>query len=149
MSFTQNRKIRENPERLSKYLAVAVASVFIALGIAAAIAPDTVIASSRYMVSPVGIYAAAVLRCGIGIALLFVAKGSRAPAIFRIMGLALLIMGLTMPILGVDNAKARIEWEAEHMMFLRMEGVLFMWAGFVIYKLFKPPDKSLECTRKR
>jgi hypothetical protein len=124
--------------RLSRYLAIAVAGIFIALGVAAAVAPDIVIASSRYMVSPVGIYAAAALRSGIGIALLLVARGSRAPAMLRIMGVTLLIAGLTMPILGVDNAKARIEWEAGHMMFLRLEGVLFVWAGLVVQKLSKP-----------
>ena len=139
MSFPRSREIRGSQKRLSRYLAVAVAGVFIALGVAAAVAPDTVIASSRYMVSPVGIYAAAALRSGIGVALLLVARGSRAPAILRIMGVALLIAGLTMPILGVDSAKARIEWEAKHMMFLRMEGVLFAWAGLVAYKLSKPP----------
>ena len=141
MSIPRSREIRGSQERLSRYLAVAVAGVFIALGVAAAVAPDAVIASSRYMVSPVGIYAAAALRSGIGVALLLVARGSRAPAILRIMGVALLIAGLTMPILGVDSAKARIEWEAKHMMFLRMEGVLFVWAGLVVYRLSKPPDQ--------
>ena len=33
------------------------------------------------------------------------------------------------------------------MMFLRMEGVLFAWAGLVVYKLSTPPDKSLERAR--
>jgi len=94
------------------------------------------------MVSPVGIYAAAALRSGIGVALLLVAQGCRAPAILRIMGVALLIAGLTMPVLGVGNAKARIEWEAGHMMFLRMEGVLFVCAGLVVYALSKPPDRG-------
>ena len=99
------------------------------------------------MVSPVGIYAAAALRSGIGFVLLLVSQGSRAPAILRIMGVALLIAGLTMPILGVDSAKARIEWEANHMMFLRMEGVLFAWGGFVVHKLSQP--RTNECARGR
>ena len=126
--------------RLARYLAVAVAGVLATLGFAAAVAPDTVIAISRHMVSPIGIYAAAALRSGIGIALLLIATGSRAPTILRIMGVASLIAGLTYPILGVDNAKARIEWEAGHMMFLRVEGVLFFWAAFVVYKLSKSPE---------
>lgn len=130
---------RGSQERLSRYLAVAVAGVYIALGVAAAVAPDTVIASSRYMVSPVGIYAAAALRSGMGVALLLVARRSQARTILRIMGVALLIAGLTMPILGVDSAKARIEWEAEHAMFLRVEGVLFVWAGLIVYKFSEPP----------
>jgi hypothetical protein len=121
--------------RTSRHLAGAVAGVFIALGVAAAVAPDAVIASSRYLVSPAGIYTAAALRSGIGVALLLVAPGSRAPAILRIMGVALLAAGLTMPMLGVDNARARIEWEAAHTTFLRLEGVIFVWAGLVVYKL--------------
>ena len=140
MSFPRSREIRGSQQRFSRYLAAAVAGVFIALGVAAAVVPDTVIASSRHMVSPAGIYAAAALRSGIGVALLLVARGSRAPAILRVMAVALLIAGLTMPLLGVDNAKARIEWEAKHMLFLRMEGVLFAWAGLVVHRLSKPPD---------
>jgi len=119
----------------SSYLAAIVAGVFIVLGVAAAAVPDTVIAASRYWVSSVGIFAAAVLRCGIGIALLIVARGSRAPAILGIMGVALLVAGFALPLLGVDNAMTRVEWEAGHMTFLRLEGVLFVWAGYVVYKL--------------
>jgi hypothetical protein len=126
------------PQSLRRYVAGAVAGVFVVLGVAAAVLPESVIASSRYLVSPVGIFAAAALRVGIGAALLFIAQGSRAPAILRIMGAAMLIAGLTFAIFGVDSAKARIEWEAGHMMFLRLEGVLFAWAGLVIYNLSKP-----------
>ncbi|MEO8064172.1 MAG: hypothetical protein ABI821_15670 [Pseudomonadota bacterium] len=109
------------------------------------------------MVSPVGVYAAAALRCGIGIALLLIARESRAPAILGIMGVALLVAGFTYPFLGVDSARARIEWEAGHMMFLRLEGVLFAWAGLLVHKLSKPRDagfsnapsnNSLERTRE-
>lgn len=157
MSILRTRGIRGSRERLGRYLATAVAGVFVALGVATALAPDTVIAMSRHMVSPAGIYAAAALRCGIGIALLLIARESRAPAILGIMGVALIIAGCTFPFLGVDSAKARIEWEAGHMMFLRVEGVLFVWAGLVVHKLSKPQEAecatvtsntSLERTRE-
>jgi hypothetical protein len=115
--------------------------VFIILGVAAAVAPDTVIASSRFLVSHAGIYAAAAVRSAMGLALLLIAPGSREPAILRIMGLALLALGLTMPILGVDSARARIEWEAEHLSFLRMEGVLFVCAGIIAYAIARPRKK--------
>jgi hypothetical protein len=144
MSVPQARENRGGRAQLARYLAVAVAGVIAALGFAAAVAPDTVIAMSRYMVSPIGIYAAAALRSGIGLALLIVAQGSRAPTILRIMGVASLVAGVTFPILGVDNAKARIEWEAGHLMFLRLEGVLFVWAGFIVHKLSKPQQSPVE-----
>jgi hypothetical protein len=127
--------------RLSHFLSAAVAAAFIVLGVAAAVAPDTVIASSRSLVSHAGIYAAAAVRSAMGIALLLIAPGSRGPAILRIMGLALLAMGLTMPIMGVDSARARIEWEAEHLSFLRMEGVLFVCAGIIAYAIARPRKK--------
>jgi len=130
-----------HPSRLARYLAIAVAGVFILFGVVAAVAPDTAIALSRHLVSPLGIYAAAALRCGVGVALLLIARGSSAPAILRFMGMALLIAGLTFPALGVDSAKARIEWEARHTMFLRLEGVLFVWAGLVVDKLSRKTEE--------
>lgn len=142
----QTREIRGSREQLARYLAVAVAVVLAALGFAAAVAPDTVIAISRDLVSPIGIYAAAALRSGVGIALLLIARGSRAPTILRIMGVVSLIAGITFPFLGVDNAKARIEWEAAHLMFLRLEGLLFVWVGFIVYKLSKPQEAGCSTT---
>ena len=147
MAFPLSRKTldRQVPAR---YLAVAVAGIIISLGVAAAMAPGLVIAASQSMVSLTGILFAAALRCGIGVALLFVAGGSRAPAILRIIGAVSLVAGLTMPFLGVDNARARVEWEAEHLMFFRLEGVLFVLAGVVVYSLSQPPpNNSLERTR--
>jgi hypothetical protein len=150
MSFPLTHKTLDSQERRGRYLAVAVAGIIIALGVAAAVAPGIVIAASQSMVSLTGIYFAAALRCGLGVALLFVARGSRAPATLRIMGAALLVAGLTMPFLGVDSAKARIEWEAAHMMFFRLEGVLFVWAGVVVYELSQPPpNNSRERARER
>jgi hypothetical protein len=118
-----------------RYLSAVVAGVLVTLGVAAAVAPDIVISNSRFLVSPAGIYAAAALRCAMGVLLLVVVRGSRAPEILTIMGLALLIAGTTMPLLGVDNARTRIEGEASHAMFLRLEGLLFAWAGLIVYQL--------------
>ena len=146
MSEVQAHNSNERRQRSARYLAVVVAAVFCALGVVAAAMPDTAIAISRHLVSPLGIYAAAGLRCGIGVALLLIAKGSRAPTILRIMGVAGLVAGLTFPILGVDSAKARIEWEAGHLMFLRLEGLLFVWCGYVVYKLSKPQQAEFSAT---
>jgi hypothetical protein len=149
MAFPLSRQTLDSHVRLARYLAVAVAGIIIALGVVAAVAPGTVITASQSMVSLTGILFAAALRCGIGVALLFVAVGSRAPAILRIIGAASLVAGLAMPFLGVENAKARIEWEAEHLMFFRLEGVLFVCAGVIVYRLSQPqPNKSLERTRE-
>lgn len=115
-----------------------VVGVLCVLGIAAALAPDFVVTSSRRMVSPTGIYAAALLRIAAGASLLFIAPASQAPKVLRLMGLAVVAVGVVLPFLGVDNAKARVEWEAAHTIFLRLEGLVFVWAGYVIYRLTQP-----------
>jgi hypothetical protein len=69
----------------------------------------------------------------------------------------LVIAGIVFPFFGVESSKARIEWEADHLLFLRIEGLLFIWGGVVIYKLSRPleavlahapPNNSLERTRE-
>jgi hypothetical protein len=127
----------------SRRLTIAVTSVLVAIGVATALAPDAVIALSRKLVSPVGIYVAATLRCAMGLALLLVARSSRTPAVLRTMGIVLVLAGIVFPFLGVESSTARIEWEADHLLFLRLEGLLFMWGGFVVYKLAKPQDEVL------
>ncbi len=136
---------------------MAVTSILVGVGVATALAPDAIIALSRKLVSPVGIYVAATVRCACGLALLLIARGSRAPAVLGIMGAALVLAGIVFPFLGVENSKARVEWEAEHLLFLRLEGLLFVWGGLVIYRLAKPPaaviapapsNNSFERTRE-
>ena len=130
---------RQNYRRLT----IAVISVLVAIGVATALAPDAVIALSRKLVSPVGIYVAAAVRCAMGLALLLIARGSRAPAVLRTMCVVLVLAGILFPFFGVESSKARIEWEADHLLFLRLEGLLFIWGGYVIYKLAKPPEAVL------
>ena len=151
-SYTGARAAHRN-----RILTIAVTVTLVAIGIATALTPDAVIALSRKLVSPVGIYVAAAVRCAMGLALLLIARGSRAPAVLQTMGVALILAGIVFPFFGVESSKARIEWEADHLLFLRLEGLLFIWGGFVIYKLSRPPEavlvsapsnNSLERTRQ-
>jgi hypothetical protein len=130
---------RELARRLTRFLVFVVAGIVIAVGIAAAIIPDMVIASSRHMVSLAGLYAAAAFRGGVGFVLLLAARESRAPGILRALGFGALVVGLATPLLGVERAMARLDWEAQHITFLRIEGVLFVWVAFIILSLARPP----------
>ena len=138
MSDSQ-RHDRHDARKLTRSLVLVVVGLIIALGVAAAIVPNIVIASGRDMVSPAGLYAAAAFRGGIGLVLLRAAPASRAPGILRAIGIAALAMGLATPLLGMDRAMARLDWEEEHITFLRIEGVLFVWAGFIISVLARRP----------
>jgi hypothetical protein len=157
MATIQTTEDAVGTRQTSRHLKIAVTSMLVAIGVATALAPDAVIALSRKLVSPVGIYVAAAVRCAIGLALLLIARGSRAPAVLRTVGVVLILAGIVFPFFGVESSKARIEWEADHLLFLRLEGWLFIWVGFVIYKLAKPPEavlapapsnNSLERTRE-
>jgi hypothetical protein len=59
---------------MAKSFAFIAAGVLMAIGLAAAIVPDAIIASGRRMVSPSGLYAAAAFRSGIALVLLMAAK---------------------------------------------------------------------------
>lgn len=139
MSDSRSRDGRETRERLTRSLVFFIAGVVMAVGVAAAVVPDVVIAIGRYMVSSAGLYAAAAFRGGIGLVLILAARESRAPWILRATGVAVLALGLATPLLGVERATARLAWEAEHVTFLRIEGVLFVWFGFIISALARPP----------
>ena len=110
-----------------------------AIGVATAIAPGAVVATGRRMVSPGGLYAAAAFRTGIGLVLLLAAKYARAPGLLRVLGLGAILVGAATPFLGVPRAMARLDWESSHITFLRIEGVVFVWLGFLIISLLKPP----------
>jgi hypothetical protein len=60
------------------------------------------------------------------------------------MGGVLVLAGIVFPFFGVESSKARIEWEADHLLFLRLEGLLFIWGGFVILRLATPPKATRE-----
>jgi hypothetical protein len=140
MATLQTTEDAAGTRQTSRHFTIAVTSILVAIGVATALAPDVVIALSRKLVSPLGIYVAAAVRCAIGLALFLAARGSRAPAVLRTIGVVLVLAGIVFPFFGVESSKARIEWEADHLLFLRLEGLLFIWGGFVIYKLAKPPE---------
>jgi hypothetical protein len=124
--------------RLIRSLALAVGGVIVALGVAAAVVPDRVIATGRYLVSPSGLYAAAAFRVGVGLVLFLAARESRAPGMLRAIGAAVLVSGVATPLFGVEAARARLDWEAAHMAFFRVEGVAFVLLGGLIISALQP-----------
>jgi hypothetical protein len=74
--------------------------------------PDGLVTIGRYVVTPLGLYAVAAIRVGIGLVLMLVAKSSRAPRTLRALGAVVLIAGLATPLFGVDRARAILDWEA-------------------------------------
>ena len=66
------------------------------------------------------------------------ARGSRAPGTLRAIGAVVFAVGLATPLLGVEGARARVDWEASHVTILRAEGVLFVCLGGLIVSAILP-----------
>jgi hypothetical protein len=95
-----------------KSLALLVALFIMVVGVAGIFTPDSLIRVGRYVVTPVGLYAVAVFRVGIGLVLMLVARMSRAPKTLRAFGAVALVAGLATPLFGVERARAIVDWEA-------------------------------------
>jgi hypothetical protein len=109
--------------------ALLVALFAIIVGIVGLVSPDSLMTIGRYVITPVGLYAIAVLRVGIGLLLILVAPISRAPKTLRAFGAVVLVAGLTTPLFGIDRIRAIVEWEAMHVAFLRAGAVVALAAG--------------------
>jgi hypothetical protein len=121
-------------------LALVVAGVIAVIGFAAVVAPDMVIATGLHLVSQPGLNAAAAFRVVTGLVLIGAARESRAPGILRAIGVAVLVSGVATLHYGVEAARARLDWEAAHMTFLRVEGAAFVFLGALIIS-------ALRCDR--
>ena len=94
-----------------RFLTLLVALFIMVVGLVGAFMPDSLITVGRYVVTPVGLYAIAATRIGIGLLLMLVAPISRAPKTLRAIGAVVLVAGLATPLFGVARARAILDWE--------------------------------------
>jgi hypothetical protein len=114
-------------------LALLVALFIMVVGIVGVVAPDRLMAAGRYVITPVGLYAIAALRVGMGLVLMLVAPTSRAPKTLRAVGAVVLVAGLATPLFGVDRARAIADWGAtQGTALLRGAGGLMLAIGSFI-----------------
>jgi hypothetical protein len=85
-----------------------------------------------------GLIILGVLRVVLGIALIFSAPTSRAPELIGIVGVIVIIRGVTLPLIGVDRVRRLLEWvSAKGPGFLRGWALLAMGIGvWLLYALF-------------
>ena len=138
--MTDPERHRESKQkgRLIRSLALVVAGVVVVLGVAAAVFPDIIIATGRYLVSLSGLYAAAAFRVGVAFVLILAARESRAPGMLRAIGAVMLVGAVATPFFGVQAARARLDWEAAHVALFRVEGVVFVCLGGFIVSALRP-----------
>ena len=87
-----------------KTVAFVISLVVIVVGAAGIVAP-----SDRF-VSPAEWYALAAVRVAVGVLLFVVAKTSRMPKTLRFVALVPIVAALAIPFVGVDRARATVDW---------------------------------------
>jgi hypothetical protein len=92
-------------------LALLVGLFVMLVGITGVVAPDSLIAVARYVVTPAGLYAVGALRVAIGLVLILVASISRTPRTLRVVGAIVLVAGLATPLFGAERTQAIFDWE--------------------------------------
>jgi hypothetical protein len=118
-----------------------VVGVLVILGSAIGfVGPDVLLSLGRSLITPGGLYAIAALRIALGLILVLAARGSRAPRAVRVLGLIVIVAGLTTPWFGVARARAVLDWWAgAGLPFMRLAfGVAMAVGGFLVYAFRSP-----------
>ena len=104
--------------------------------------PDLKLSLERSAMTPTGLYAIAVLRIAIGLVFVLTAPASRAPRTLRVLGLVVIIAGLTTPWVGVTRARATLNWVASAgPLLMRLDASVGMvLGGFLVY-VFRAPTR--------
>jgi hypothetical protein len=116
--------VSEGKDVRSAALLVAVLTIII--GIVGLVSPDSGTTARRlYFATPVGLYAAAVVRLAMGLVVILYAPASRAPKTLRALGAVMCVQALTAALLGPGRARAVLEWET-------MQGTALLRVGAAV-----------------
>jgi hypothetical protein len=113
--------------------ALLVAFVTIAVGVAGIVYPDALMALRRsYFATPRRFYAAGAVRLAMGLLPILAASRSRWPRSLRALGALMCLQAVAATIMGLEHARAIMEWEAIHPALLRVGAVVALVSGGVI-----------------
>ena len=109
-------------------LVALILSLFVAaLGAIGIVSPGRLLRVVRQFQSTAGLYAAAILRIVLGVALFLAAPTSRSPEIVRILGIISFVSDLITPLFGLERFRRILDWwSARGPAFQRV------WAGFAL-----------------
>ncbi len=125
-----------------RLLGLVIGAVMILGSVISFAAPDLRLSLERSVMTPAGFYAIAALRIAIGLVFVFAAPASRAPRTVRVLGLIVIVAGLTTPWFGVARARAVLDWLANAgPLLMRLDAVVGMaLGGFIVY-VFRTADR--------
>lgn len=125
-----------------------IAALFLALFIIVAsifgiVATDSAVTLRRlYYETPGRFYTAGAVRLAMGIVLILAASSSRWPKTLRAIGAVMCLQVLTASLLGIERARAVMEWEAMQGTALWRAGALVAFASgiFIAFAVIKWPS---------
>ena len=126
-----------------RYPGFVIGAVVILWSAISFVAPDRRLAVERAVMTPAGLYAIAALRIAIGVVFVLAAPASRAPRTLRVLGVIVMIAGLTTPWFGVTRARAVLDWLAgAGPLLMRLDAAVGMaLGGFLVY-VFRGPTRT-------
>jgi hypothetical protein len=122
--------------------ALPLALLSIIVGIAGLVSPDGAMAVRRlYFATPGPFYGAVVVRCAMGLGLILAASHSRWPRTLRALGAVVCLQGLSAALLGLDHARAIMEWERmqAHALLRAGAAVALASGGFIVVTVTQGP----------
>lgn len=94
------------------------------IGVIGMVHPERLIGFAKSWHTPIGLYLAATVRIVLGLLLFLAAPDSRTPDMLRIVGVIILVVGLSTPFLGLERFGRLLEWWA-----VRGSAFRRAWAG--------------------
>src|SRR4030095_253368 len=98
-------------------LAMALGLMVAAIGVLGIASRSTLLEFGRALQTTNALYIVAAVRVMFGGILLWVASTSRTPRILRVLGIIIIIAGVSTPFFGVDRSRAMFEWSTQGSIF--------------------------------
>ena len=123
-------------------LGLVIGALVILASVISFAAPALRLSVERSVMTPAGLYAIAALRIAIGLVFVLAAPASRAPRTLRVLGLIVIIAGLTTPWFGVARARAVVDWLATAgPLLMRVDAAAGMALGAFLVYVFRTPTR--------
>ena len=127
--------------------ALLVGLAIAAVGVVGLVAPARLLNTAGAWLSPLTLYVVAAVRVLAGGILLAAARQGRAPTTLRVLGAIFLLNGLVTPAIGLQRARALLEWASlQSFALVRLAAVAALAVGVVVAYASSPSRRAARQT---